>query len=39
VLDVSGLEGGTGESEEIELSQGEFDTRRLEPRRYPWERK
>ncbi len=24
--------------EEVELSQGEFDTRRLEPRRFPWER-
>jgi PAS domain S-box-containing protein len=24
--------------EEIELSQGEYDTRRLEPRRFPWER-
>ncbi len=24
--------------EEVELSQGEYDTRRLEPRRFPWER-
>jgi PAS domain S-box-containing protein len=25
--------------EEVELSRGEYDTRRLEPRRFPWERR
>ncbi len=37
-LDLSGNTAPPGSSEPVELSQGEFDTTRLEPRRFPWQR-